>query len=493
MEVIGSIIISIVQSILFYGKSIGISMILFEIIFNSVVLFILNRKNKIINKRGLLLLIPITLLSCTFAIFANKTFYLANICIILILNLLMYAILINKKGYFKNYLHNTLDLVQNTFKGYREGIYLTQNEVKYYVSGSNKIEKANVKKIAKSSLIVILILAVVLILLISADSVFASLFSGITRLFGHINIIGTFSFLFRLAIIIAVYVLSLSFILKLQKNKEVEQKQTTVSNSKDSFTIKLLLITLNIVYLIFCYIQLQSLFARIQVFESYDYASYARSGFFQLMFVSLINFVIILVSNKYNEKIIKRLSTLLVVFTTIIAISSMYRMHMYEMEYGLTYLRIFVYFVLITEILSFIPIIIYIYNKKFDVVKWCFVICISMYCIANYINIEKIIVNKNINRTTDRKIDYDYIYLISSEDSYSVLKERLEKEDISQEERADILSIILKLAQNAENLSWQESNISKNKFLMEDIDAQELSSELERARYEVFYDEYKDY
>ena len=65
-------------------------------------------------------------------------------------------------------------------------------------------------------------MAVVLILLISADSVFASLFSGITRLFGHINIIGTFNFIFRLAIIIAVYVLSLSFILKLQKNKEVD-------------------------------------------------------------------------------------------------------------------------------------------------------------------------------------------------------------------------------------------------------------------------------
>ena len=492
MEVIGSIIISIVQSILFYGKSIGISMILFEIIFNSVVLFILNRKNKIINKRGLLLLIPITLLSCTFAIFANKTFYFANICIILLLNLLMYAILINKKGYFKNYLHNTLDLVKNTLKGYREGIYLTQNEAKYYVSGSDKIEKANVKKIAKSSLTVILILAVVLILLISADSVFASLFSGITRLFGHINIIGSFSFLFRLSIIIIVYVLSLSLILKIQKNKEVEQKETKVTNTKDSFTIKLLLITLNIVYLVFCYIQLQSLFARIQVFESYDYASYARSGFFQLMFVSLINFVIILVSNKYNEKIIKRLSTLLVVFTTIIAISSMYRMHMYEKEYGLTYLRIFVYFILITEILSFIPIIIYIYNKKSDVVKWCFVICISMYCIANYMNIEKIIVNKNINRISDRKVGYNYIYLISSEDSYSVLKERLE-EDISQEEKADILSIILKLAQNSENLSWQESNISKNKFLMEDIDMQKLSRELEEIRYEKLYDEYKDY
>lgn len=58
---------------------------------------------------------------------------------------------------------------------------------------------------------------------------------GITRLFGHINIIGTFSFLFGLAIIIAVYVLSSSFILKLQKNKEVEQKQIENDTDYPSF------------------------------------------------------------------------------------------------------------------------------------------------------------------------------------------------------------------------------------------------------------------
>ena len=93
--------------------------------------------------------------------------------------------------------------------------------------------------------------------------------------------------------------------------------------------------------------------------------------------------------------------------------------------------------------------------------------------------------NKNINRTTDREIDYAYIYNISSEDSYSVLKERLEKENISQEEKADILNIILKLAQNAENLSWQESNISKNKFLMEDIDVQKLYREIEETEEQI--------
>ena len=45
MEIVGSIILSITQSILFYGKEIGISMLLFEIICNGIVYYILYKKN----------------------------------------------------------------------------------------------------------------------------------------------------------------------------------------------------------------------------------------------------------------------------------------------------------------------------------------------------------------------------------------------------------------------------------------------------------------
>ena len=47
-------------------------MILFEIISNGIVYYILNKKNKIQNKAGMLLIIPILLLSSTYFIFANK-------------------------------------------------------------------------------------------------------------------------------------------------------------------------------------------------------------------------------------------------------------------------------------------------------------------------------------------------------------------------------------------------------------------------------------
>ena len=40
MEIIGSIILSIVQSILFYRKDLGISMVLFVIIANGIIYYI---------------------------------------------------------------------------------------------------------------------------------------------------------------------------------------------------------------------------------------------------------------------------------------------------------------------------------------------------------------------------------------------------------------------------------------------------------------------
>lgn len=463
-------------------------MLLFEIICNGIVYYILHKKNKIQNKTGMLLIIPILLLSSTYFIFANKTFYIANIFIILVLNLIMYVILTNKKDYLTNYLYSTFQLVTDTITGYKEGIDLSKQKSKEHIMKNRNIDKENIKKIAASVLIVSVVVGIVLMLLASADMIFANLFSGIERLLKNINIGTTFSFILRIIIIVIIYFLFLSLILKLQKEYKKEERKLKDSKGKYTFTIKLLLIALNIVYLVFCFIQIQSLFAKINISGSFDFASYARTGFFQLMFVSFINFGVILISNRYNEKrenIIKILNLLLILFTIIIAISSMYRMHMYEMEYGLTYLRTFVYIILVTEIISFIPVIAYIFNDNFDFIKWCFIIGISTYCIANYMNIENIIVRKNINRNNTHPIDYEYISNIISEDSYEILEERLQKEDISGEEKLDILNILLKIASNTKDLTWQEFNISKYKMQKRDINIQELNIEIEQTKKEI--------
>ncbi|MCI8344807.1 MAG: DUF4173 domain-containing protein [Clostridia bacterium] len=481
MEIIGSIGVAISQSILFYGKEIGISMIIFEAILNGILLYIMNRKNKIINKNGLLLLVPIILLSSTYFIFASKVFYVSNILIIIVLNILMHTITTNKKGYFSKHLYTAFRISVDSLETVNEVIDYTKENAKSHIKDSNAIRKVDIKKLTTSILIVLAVVGVVIILLASADSIFAGMFSGIGKIITNLNIKNIVNTIIRLAIILAVYFLVLSFILKLQNQKHKEPKEIGNISDKYEFTLKLLLIALNLVYVVFCYIQISSLFlARINV--NIDYATYARTGFFQLMFVSFINFAIILLSNKFNskkEKIIKVLNIFLVIFTIIIVLSSMFRMYMYEMEYGLTYLRTFVYIILLTELAIFVPTTIYIFNEKFDFIKIAFIIVLSVYCVINFINIEKIIISKNISRkTTKVPTDYVYIQKIATEDSYKMLEEKL-KENIENDKKVKIEKALLHIINNNKEMKWQEFNISRWKVKQKNVNKEELTKQIE--------------
>lgn len=489
MEIVGSLILAILQSILFYGRTIGISILIFVIIGNGILFYILNRKNKIKNKNGFWLLIPIILLSCTYFIFANTTFYISNVIIIVLLNLLMYGILINQKNYLKNYINNAWQLLKNTITCFNEATTFTTKKVKENINVNEKINKANLKKVAISLLIVFVVVGIVILLLASADRSFASIFENIVNVFADLNIGNTVSLIIRLVLIVLAYFLMLSFILKINKDYKVNSKEIKNYNNKYAFTMKLLLIALNIVYLVFCYIQIKSLLENLNI-KYLSYSHYARTGFFQLMFVSLINFAVILLSNKFNEnkeKSIKILNLFLVLFTIIIALSSMLRMYMYQMEFGLTYLRIFVYVILITELLTFIPIIKYIFNEKFDFLKWCFIIWIGVYCIVNYMNMEKIIISYNIGRNSSiREVDYEYISQIASQDSFDILQEKLEDNNIDFEERLELTKTIQKLASYSRDISWQEFNISKWKVQKKNIDLEQLNDEVNQLKNTIY-------
>ena len=95
------------------------------------------------------------------------------------------------------------------------------------------------------------------------------------------------------------------------------------------------------------------------------------------MVVSIINFVIILISKNNKKettegikKYIKIMNVALAIFTIIILITSVLRMKLYEKEYGYTFLRLMVYWTQITELILIIPTIIYILKEKFQIFKY---------------------------------------------------------------------------------------------------------------------------
>ena len=66
----GALIFAIWLVILFFGKSIGLSMLLFLIPFSYFFVYILEKNNKIKNSKAKFLLIPILLLSSTYLKFS---------------------------------------------------------------------------------------------------------------------------------------------------------------------------------------------------------------------------------------------------------------------------------------------------------------------------------------------------------------------------------------------------------------------------------------
>ena len=190
---------------------------------------------------------------------------------------------------------------------------------------------------------------------------------------------------------------------------ETEEQVATKKKEQEDFTIKLIIGVLNLVYFVFCIIQIKSLFMKN---VDINYARYARQGFFQLMIVSTINLITILIAKKKGEKnqYIKIMSVLMIGFTFIILISSAVRMYFYESAYGYTLLRLLVYCVLGTETILLIPTILYILDKPINLPKIYFIIIVTIYVGMNFANFDGIIAKRNVNRYFETgKIDISYL------------------------------------------------------------------------------------
>lgn len=227
--------------------------------------------------------------------------------------------------------------------------------------------------------------------------------------------------------------------LTFKETEDAEPQAAFVTEGKAGKDFKTqILIVLSVVtavYAVFCIFQLATLLIgyKAGLPNNFDYAQYARSGFFQLVALTFINLAVILIIFKLleNQKPGKPIQALLTVFTALtllLAVSSFYRMHLYEAEYGYTMLRLFVYLLLIFEFVVLTFIFIKIYKPNIPFIKILFVIGLIYYLAVLYMNTEAYVAKKNIDRFIETgKIDVSYLYNLSS-DAANQLK-RLETID----------------------------------------------------------------
>lgn len=427
--VLGVFLLTLWHAIILVNQSWGINVLLFTIPLVGFLVYVLKEKDLIKNKRGLLFIIPILVLSTTYFIYDSVWKYL-NVMALPTIYILMYIFTIKPE-------YRVGNLLLKTFLAFLEpvdriGAWFKETKG---VLNESKFMKNKEVKVLKSILVVLPVVILVLLLLSSADMVFKNMF-GHTFQFLECFSLGNcitqvivFALLFFYLGGTIIYITG-DFPNKVEEVKEPKKKE-------DPLTINLLLTVLNVIYIIFDIIQINSLLLH-RVAENINYAEYARSGFFQLMVISFINFFIILISKKSEErKYTKAMSIGLILLTFIIIISSFLRMYLYEQAYGYTVLRLGVYTILVTEGLLLIPTIAYVLNSKVKIIRYYLYIAFAVYTFVNCFSIDRVITANNINRYNKTgKIDVEYL-LFGNYDNLNQLRDLYEIYDGKEKEELE--------------------------------------------------------
>ena len=200
------------------------------------------------------------------------------------------------------------------------------------------------------------------------------------------------------------------------------------------------------------------------------YAEYARGGFWELLFVSIINFIVILLCMYlFRENVaLKVILTIMCGCTFVMIISSAYRMKMYINEYNLTFLRILVLWFLIVLALIMIGMVISIYGKKFSLFRYIIVVVSVMYIGFSFARPDVIIARYDIAqwKNTDKQ---DFFYLMYETMSIDAAPE-IAKIDLEDKEWALIeieylkqtmYNYFLNISINNENIYFRKANYSR--------------------------------
>lgn len=271
------------------------------------------------------------------------------------------------------------------------------------------------------------LLFIILMLLCSADAVFGNMISRL--IFFNIDFEDHFwgiSFSFLFAFFASYSILSRLSLHDIKE--EVPDKRILEPVIGITFTG-----IISVIYLIFCFIQIIYLFGGWGTLpEYYTYASYAREGFFQLVFVCLINLIIVLICMKYFQEnnILKVILTFISGCTYIMIASSTYRMLLYIQIYHLTFLRVFVLWALFVIFLLMTGTLFVIYKGNFPFTKYCIITITICYLIFSFAHPDYWIARYNLDHSMSEtgKVFDDYYYLRNlSDDAAPVIFEKAEE------------------------------------------------------------------
>ncbi|SHJ28533.1 DUF4153 domain-containing protein [Hespellia stercorisuis] len=276
--------------------------------------------------------------------------------------------------------------------------------------------------------IAFLLLCVLFPLLLTSDMIFQSVFS---RLLAHINVISVIAaIVWGLAGMTACYAFFCALCRRNLQSVKVGKKFTLNPIVGITFTS-----IIACVYTLYSGIQVVYLFAGLEngLPAGVTYSQYAHTGFWQLLFVSIINFLMVLICrNLFTEsRVLNAVLTVISLCTFVMIASAAFRMILYVQEYNLTFLRLLVLWFLLVLVLIMSGTVFSIYKKSFPLFRCCMLVVAVLYIAFSVSKPDYQIARYNIAHDSDMTImDLSYLVHQLSDDAAPAIAE-IDPEQIS--------------------------------------------------------------
>jgi len=298
-----------------------------------------------------------------------------------------------------------------------------------YLTGTDSGKKKTVYAILIGFLVALGLLVVILPLLLRSDMVFATFFGDILKYINLPTIFGVgVTVILGFTACYAFFSSLCSYNFPVETERKLKYYNPIVGITFTS--------VLGFIYMLYCGIQILYLFLGLDkgLPSAVTYSEYARSGFWELLFVSIINFVLVLICMYVftENKVLKGVLTFISGCTYIMLISAAYRMLIYVGQYDLTFLRVLVMWFLLVLALIMGGVIVSIFRKSFPLFRYIMMIVAICYITFALSRPNYWIVQYNVAHAEEMSYsDIQYLMVNFPEDAASAIAE-IDPEAISE-------------------------------------------------------------
>lgn len=276
-------------------------------------------------------------------------------------------------------------------------------------------------------LVAVPVLGIIVPLLFQADQYFAivagELLKACREMFGEIAV------QILLGTLVLPFLFGLCFCLR---HSEKREKRAIPAVAVDALIPCVTLAVMDLLYGFFIAVQFTVLFGGPEYLERVSgltYAEYARSGFFQLVFVAGLNLTLVLTAlqlGKQEEKgqrMLRVLATTLILMSGVILYSAAYRMTLYVSVYGLSFKRFLTYWGMVILGIFLVLALLKVWKRNFSYFKVAFAVSVAGWLVLNFCNVDRLVARYNVALYQQEQTDViDLNYLVNNL-SYDALPE----------------------------------------------------------------------